>query len=113
MIYQWYHWQQKNFQGFLVTIGKNGTNSTIGRFADFTIGRTPNVACYSNRQECLKLLAFVACIVSLGVNLIFQNIKLLRMKVTAHVGLSVKQGAPWNIYYTITGKNQIDVRFKN
>ena len=30
--------------GFLVTIGKNGTNSTIGRFADFTIGRTPNVA---------------------------------------------------------------------
>ena len=29
---------------FLVTIGKNGTNSTIGRFADFTIGRTPNVA---------------------------------------------------------------------
>ena len=31
-------------QGFLVTIGKNGTNSTIGRFTDFTIGRTPNVA---------------------------------------------------------------------
>ena len=30
--------------GNLVTIGKNGTNSTIGRFADFTIGRTPNVA---------------------------------------------------------------------
>ena len=30
--------------GFLVTIGKNGTNSTISRFADFTIGRTPNVA---------------------------------------------------------------------
>ena len=44
MIYQWYHWQQKNVQGFLVTIGKNGTNSTIGRFADFTIGRTPNAA---------------------------------------------------------------------
>ena len=42
--YQWYHWQQKNVQEFLVTIGKNGTNSTIGRFADFTIGRTPNVA---------------------------------------------------------------------
>ena len=36
-----YHWQQKNVQGFF---GKNGTNSTIGRFADFTIGRTPNVA---------------------------------------------------------------------
>ena len=35
---------EKNVQGFLVTIGKNGTNSTIGRFADFTIGRTPNVA---------------------------------------------------------------------
>ena len=35
----------KNVQGFLVTIGKNGTNSTIGRFTDFTIGRTPNVAC--------------------------------------------------------------------
>ena len=34
----------KNVQGFLVTIGKNGTNSIIGRFADFTIGRTPNVA---------------------------------------------------------------------
>ena len=34
----------ENVQGFLVTIGKNGTNSTIGRFADFTIGRTPNVA---------------------------------------------------------------------
>ena len=34
----------KNIQGFLVTIGKNGTNSTIGRFTDFTIGRTPNVA---------------------------------------------------------------------
>ena len=31
-------------QGFLVTIGKNGTNSTIGRFTDFTIRRTPNVA---------------------------------------------------------------------
>ena len=31
-------------QGFLVTIGKNGTSSTIGRFTDFTIGRTPNVA---------------------------------------------------------------------
>ena len=31
-------------QGFLVSIGKNGTNSTIGRFTDFTIGRTPNVA---------------------------------------------------------------------
>ena len=28
----------------MVTIGKNGTNSTIGRFADFTIGRTPNIA---------------------------------------------------------------------
>ena len=34
----------ENVQGFLVTIGKNGTNSTIGKFADFTIGRTPNVA---------------------------------------------------------------------
>ena len=34
----------ENVQGFLVTVGKNGTNSTIGRFADFTIGRTPNVA---------------------------------------------------------------------
>ena len=34
----------ENVQGFLVTIGKNGTSSTIGRFADFTIGRTPNVA---------------------------------------------------------------------
>ena len=33
-------------QGFLVTIGKNGTNSTIGRFTDFTIGRTPNVSPY-------------------------------------------------------------------
>ena len=42
--YQWYHWQQKSVQGFLVTIGKNGTNSTIGRSADFTVGRTPNVA---------------------------------------------------------------------
>ena len=31
-------------QAFLVTIGKNGTNSTTGRFTDFTIGRTPNVA---------------------------------------------------------------------
>ena len=29
----------------MVTIGKNGTNSTIGRFADFNIiGRTPNIA---------------------------------------------------------------------
>ena len=36
--------EAENVQGFLVTIGKNGTNSTIGRFADFTIGRTPNVA---------------------------------------------------------------------
>ena len=34
----------ENVQGFLVTIGKNGTNSTIGRFLEFTIGRTPNVA---------------------------------------------------------------------
>ena len=34
----------ENVQGFLVTIGKNGTNGTIGRFSDFTIGRTPNVA---------------------------------------------------------------------
>ena len=34
----------ENVQGFLVTMGKKGTNSTIGRFADFTIGRTPNVA---------------------------------------------------------------------
>ena len=34
----------ENVQGFLITIGKNGTNSTIGRFTDFTIGRTPNVA---------------------------------------------------------------------
>ena len=33
-------------QGFLVTIGKNGTNSTIGRFTDFSIGRTPNVAIF-------------------------------------------------------------------
>ena len=37
----WYHWQQKNIQGFLVTIGKNGN---IGRFADFTVGKTPKVA---------------------------------------------------------------------
>ena len=44
MIYQWYHLQQKNVQGFLVTIGKNGTNSTTVKFVDFTIGRTPNVA---------------------------------------------------------------------
>ena len=29
---------------FWFTIGKNGTNSTIGRFSGFTIGRTPNVA---------------------------------------------------------------------
>ena len=36
-------------QGFLVTIGKNGTNSIIGRFTDFTIGRTPNVAMYTYR----------------------------------------------------------------
>ena len=42
--YQWYHWQQKSVQGFLVTIGKNGTNSTIGRFVYFTVGGTPNVA---------------------------------------------------------------------
>ena len=34
----------ESVQGFLVTIGTNGTNSTIGRFADVTIGRTPNVA---------------------------------------------------------------------
>ena len=34
----------ENFQDFLVTIGKNGTKSTVGRFADFTIWRTPNVA---------------------------------------------------------------------
>ena len=33
--------KKKNVQGFLVIIGKNGT---IGRFADFTIGKTPNVA---------------------------------------------------------------------
>ena len=33
----------RNVQCFLVTISKNGTNSTIGRFAVFTIGRTPNV----------------------------------------------------------------------
>ena len=51
MIYQWYHWQQKNVQGFLVTIGKNCTNSTIGRFTDFTIGRTSNVAIDSNRLQ--------------------------------------------------------------
>ena len=41
----------ENVQGFLVTIGKNGTNSTIGRFADFTIGRTPNVAPDYQRGE--------------------------------------------------------------
>ena len=35
----------ENVQGFLVTNGKNGTNSSIGRFIDFTIGRTPNIAC--------------------------------------------------------------------
>ena len=34
----------ESVQGFLVTIGTNGTNNTIGRFADVTIGRTPNVA---------------------------------------------------------------------
>ena len=28
----------------LCSRAKNGTNSTIGRFTDFTIGRTPNVA---------------------------------------------------------------------
>ena len=37
----------ENVQGFLVTIGKNGTNSTIGSFTDFTIGKTPNVAILS------------------------------------------------------------------
>ena len=37
-------------QGFLVTIGKNGTNSTIGRFTDFTIRRTPNVAIIEHTQ---------------------------------------------------------------
>ena len=37
----------ENVQGFLVTIGKNGTNSTIGSFTDFTIGKTPNVARFS------------------------------------------------------------------
>ena len=36
-------------QGFLVTIGKNGTNSTTGAFTDFTIGRTPNVA-----NDCVR-----------------------------------------------------------
>ena len=36
--------QTKNVQGFLVTIGKNGINGTIDRFADFAIGKTPNVA---------------------------------------------------------------------
>ena len=54
--YQWYHWQQKSVQGFLVTIGKNGTNSTIGRFADFTVGRTPNVA--DIKMEILDYLTF-------------------------------------------------------
>ena len=54
MIYQWYHWQQKNVPGFLVTIGKNGTNSTIGRFADFTIGRTPNVAIFCDIEDQSK-----------------------------------------------------------
>ena len=43
-MYQWYHWQQKNVQEFLVTIGKNDTNGTIGRFADFAIEKNPNVA---------------------------------------------------------------------
>ena len=52
--YQWYHWQQKSVQGFLVTIGKNGTNSTIGRFADFTVGRTPNVAIVTLQAFDLK-----------------------------------------------------------
>ena len=36
--------EKRSGQGFLVTTGKNGTNSTIGRFAYFTIGRIPNVA---------------------------------------------------------------------
>ena len=44
----------ENVQGFLVTIGKNGTNSTIGRFADFTIGRTPNVAIV-----CMQILVIL------------------------------------------------------
>ena len=38
------HWQQKQVQGFLVTVGKNGTSGTIDRFAEFTIEKTPNVA---------------------------------------------------------------------
>ena len=46
-------------QGFLVTIGKNGTNSTIGRFTDFTIGRTPNVAHDSRRHFIDTVRAFV------------------------------------------------------
>ena len=46
-------WQQKNVQGFLVTIGKNGINGTIGRFVDFTIGKTPE------RSHCLFLICNV------------------------------------------------------
>ena len=55
----------ENVQDFLVTIGKNGTNSTIGRFADFTIGRTPNVAAVF----CLHhLLPYVGNIGTIGTN---------------------------------------------
>ena len=53
----------ENVQGFLVTIGKNGTNSTIGRFSDFTIGRTPNVA--FGRQIPFKVLPMVPLVMPL------------------------------------------------
>ena len=49
----------ENVQGFLVTIGKNGTNSTIGRFADFTIGRTPNVAIVWERYCHMSMINFM------------------------------------------------------
>ena len=50
-------------QGFLVTIGKSGTNSTIGRFTDFTIGRTPNVATIHLTCFCLSYLLHVYCVI--------------------------------------------------
>ena len=71
MTYQWcrwYHWQQKSVQGFLVTIGKNGTNSTIGRFADSTVGRTPNVAIACVRGS--PMVPLVGNICTIGTNLI-------------------------------------------
>ena len=49
-------------QGFRVAIGKNVTNGAIGRFADFTFGRTPNVATIVSAHARAKMCIIVTCV---------------------------------------------------